>query len=186
MIIKVCGITTLEDALLSVKLGANALGFNFYRKSPRYICPGQAAQIIARLPREILAVGVVVGRPGEAEMSCTPALQLHGLRSEEELADIPNRVFVAVSPEETNLFRAREIIVDGSWGTGKKADWESLLGLSRPYILSGGLTPENVGEAIMKLRPYGVDVCSGVESSPGRKDPDKLRIFLGEVQRVNV
>lgn len=195
-VIKVCGITSLEDAVLSVTAGANALGFNFYPGSPRFIEPAEAAQIIEKLPQKVLKVGVAVTgfplevhdgkqsqldiwNPGELELAGFGAIQIHGASSSAEVPDLKIRTFVATSPERASEFPNHEIVVDTSWGSGTLADWDLILKvLDRPYILSGGLTPENVGEALQKLRPDGVDVCSGVEKSPGRKDPSKLESFL--------
>lgn len=182
-IVKICGVTSVDDALLAVQYGANALGFNFYPRSPRYIQPGEALEIIERLPEEVLTVGVFVGHRlhGSARIS---AVQIHGLRFEDEVPQTDARIFVAVTPEEVDRFPNHELIIDSSWGRGQRADWQALQSLQRPYILSGGLTAENVAAAIRLLKPAGVDVCTGVESSPGRKDPDKLRRFLENARRA--
>jgi phosphoribosylanthranilate isomerase len=197
---KVCGITTLEDALLSVETGANCLGFNFYRKSPRFIEPKEVGEIISQLPKGVLTVGIVVldsriqaecvesgvaarGLVRELSQAGIDAIQIHGVRSELEIPELGFRTFVATSPDLVGEFPHFEIVIDTSWGTGTQADWEQIAALlDRPYILSGGLTPENVGRALRKLSPTGVDVCSGVESSPGKKDPRKLMRFLSTVR----
>ncbi|UCF37772.1 MAG: phosphoribosylanthranilate isomerase [Acidobacteriota bacterium] len=224
--IKVCGLTTLDDALCAVELGANTLGFNFYPKSPRYIEPETAAEIIAQLPAEILNVGVIVRQPSwlssghtvrqpswlssgdtvrqpswlslasasesaEDKLEARPtqltldAYQVHGVNSEEELDGLGGRIIVATSPADAIHFPNYEIIIDTSWGTGKLADWGAVQKLDRDFILSGGLTPDNVDEAIRVLNPTGVDVCSGVESSPGRKDKRKLEAFLKQVKKYD-
>ena len=195
MIVKVCGIMNLDDARRALDEGANALGFNFYAKSPRCVTADQAGTILEELEgTTALFVGVFVRGYSfmDARMAFGSAdvhpkvtvVQLHGFKSPAELPDLGKRVFVAVSAGQIGLFPDHEIIIDSSWGTGRVDDWEALRNLGRPYILSGGLTPSNVGVAIETLHPAGVDVCSGVESSPGRKDPEKLRQFMKEVRRV--
>ena len=196
--IKICGITSLEDAHRSLEYGATALGFNLYENSPRYVEPALAEEIMKQLPAGTLNVVVMVvtghgsrvtGEGSDDFLSsviCHPsfvkALQLHGLTSESEIPPNNKRVFVATSFSLADQFPHQELIIDTSWGRGQKADWEELKKLPRPFILSGGLTPENVAEAIRKVRPAGVDVCSGVESSPGKKDPDKLKRFIQTVR----
>ncbi len=179
--IKICGITRLEDALDSVRWGANALGFNFYPKSPRYIEPAAAAAIIERLPEGVLTVGVFVRQVDAEAAALVQAVQIHGLERPEEVPQLPQRVLVATSPERAPLFDGCEIVIDTSWGSGRLADWDAVGRLGRPYILSGGLDPGNISLALERLRPAGVDVCSGVEASPGIKDPAKLRAFLKKV-----
>jgi phosphoribosylanthranilate isomerase len=184
MLIKVCGIKRLIDAERSLEWGANAIGFNFYRKSPRFIEPLEAARIIEQLPAQALKVGIVVGNPTEEQVGMVNAVQIHGLDSEDQIQAFGCRTLVAVSPEQITQFPKSELVIDTSWGTGKLADWNALKKLDRAYILSGGLAPDNVAEAILKLRPAGVDACSGIESSPGVKDANKLRRFLKEAQRA--
>lgn len=188
MIIKICGITSVDDALLALQEGANALGFNFWPSSSRYILPETARRIIVEARRHFnsgsfLTVGVLVGSAGW-EKTPTDVLQLHGFANPDLLPKTERRIWVAVSPETVKYFPSSEILIDSSWGSGQLADWGKLEGLRRPYILAGGLTPENVASAIERLRPAGVDVCSSVERSPGRKDPQKLKRFLGEVKRA--
>ena len=195
MIIKICGITNLEDARCSIECGATALGFNFYGKSPRYIEPERAEEIVKQLTDGILTIAVIVVTGHQtakfanvrensriSRSSFVTALQLHGLTSESQIPSTHKRVFVATSSASADRFPHQELIIDTSWGRGQKADWDELKKLRRPFILSGGLTPENVAEAIRKIRPAGVDVCSGVESSPGKKDPDKLKRFVQTVR----
>lgn len=187
MIIKVCGITSIEDGLLALEEGANALGFNFWPFSPRYLTPKAAREIIAelrgRFRGDFLTVGVLVGGDSWAEAP-TDVLQLHGFTNPDSLPDTQKRTWVAVRLDAVANFPSSEIVIDGSWGQGQVADWETLSRLRRPFILAGGLTPSNVAAAIYRLRPAGVDVCSGVEKSPGSKDPEKLKRFLGEVKRA--
>ena len=213
MIVKVCGITCLEDALRAVEAGANTLGFNFYERSPRYIGAEQAAEIIEGINgAPVLTVAVVVAASSGPRLSAfirvirepmlssgesqteepgalaipdsIHAVQLHGIARPADLPDFGRRLIVAVSAETASRFPDNEIIIDSSWGTGRVDDWSTLTRIHRPYILSGGLNPENVGRAIENLHPAGVDVCSGVESVPGRKDMQKLKAFVAEVRRV--
>ncbi len=177
MLIKICGITNLEDAQRAVDLGAHALGFNFYPPSPRYIEPAAADRIIDQLPKSTLTVAIVVGRRLD-NLGRVQAVQVHGLDDPSPLRGLRRRIFVATTPRLMGRFPNHEIVLDSSWGTGKKEDWSQLRHIKRDYILSGGLTPDNVGDAIQLLEPMGVDVCSGVESRPGRKDPIKLKRFI--------
>ena len=195
MLLKICGITNLDDAIQSVRHGANALGFNFFPESPRYIEPEKISQIVAALPSEVLKVAiVVVPKKKEDEkweklltvLGRLPidVLQLHGLRSESEVPKTTKRVFVATSPSKAHSFPGREIIIDISWGRGVRADWDEVRKLKSQVILSGGLTPENVEQAIRFLQPVGVDVCSGIESSPGIKDISRLKSFLDTARKA--
>jgi phosphoribosylanthranilate isomerase len=187
MIVKVCGITNLEDAMAAVEFGATALGFNFWPSSPRYIAPAAASALLKNLHDRLgsaafASVGILVGREGWHQVP-TDILQLHGLDAPPDPR--PNRrTWFATSPDCIDLFGDCEVIIDTSWGQGQLPDWEKISLIKRPYILSGGLTPDNVAAAIKRLTPAGVDVCSGVESRPGRKDFTKLKRFLGEVQRA--
>lgn len=178
MLIKVCGITTLEDARWALSCGANALGFNFYPPSPRYIEAVQAARILEELPGSFLGVGVYVGNPRTDPPAGIDAIQLHGVQHEKQIASFGRRVLAATELESVSHFPNLEIVIDHSWGKGVRADWKALAGLNRPFILSGGLTPENVASAIRLLSPSGVDVCSGVESTPGRKSPVLVERFV--------
>ncbi len=188
-LVKVCGITTVEDAFMAVEQGANALGFNFYPRSKRYLSPEAAAQIVKQVPPGILNFGIVVLGEPFPEIPIEfgrflQGVQVHRVAGPEQVPRFPGRVLVAVEPGEIGDFPNSEVIVDSSWGSGKQADWDALRSVRRRYILSGGLTPANVAEAIWFLDPAGVDVCSGVESSPGRKDPAALSRFLEEVYRA--
>ncbi len=192
-LIKICGITSREDALVSVEWGANALGFNFYPPSPRYTDPREVESILEHLPEQVLKVAVVVVSSGDAQRTVEDissrvpsidAFQLHGLRSESEVPSTKKRLFIATSPVEAESFANHEILIDTSWGRGQKADWEQLPHLDQSFILSGGLDPQNVLEAIRLLQPAGVDVCSGVEQSPGIKDAGKVRRFIEAARRA--
>lgn len=178
MLVKICGVTTLEDAQLALQYGADAIGFVFHPPSPRYIETSEATRIIRALSRPCLKVGVFVGFPPQAPPQEIDILQLHGLDRESTPVDFGRRVWMVVEPENADWFPDQEVVVDSSWGRGVKTDWTALRSLRRPFILSGGLTPGNVQEAIETLHPVGVDVSSGVESSPGRKAPEKVRAFL--------
>ena len=203
--VKICGITRPEDAQLAVELGAAALGFNFYAPSPRYIEPGAARHIVLKLPPFVTSVGVfadetdlvqVLERAGMAGVGC---VQLHG-QSHSVLDDarqvLPVIVAVGVSgafsPQSLSGMRASAFLLDASHpdlhgGTGTTFDWGIAKEVKRygTIILAGGLTPENVGQAIRKVRPYAVDVASGVESAPGIKDPAKLRAFFKAVKQAD-
>jgi phosphoribosylanthranilate isomerase len=201
--VKICGITTWDDARLSVDLGASALGFNFYPPSPRAISPADAWKIIRRLPPFVEAVGVFVNWPPLVVDALARALrlhtvQLHGSETPEEVAALASvhRVIKAVKvgrgfrPAGIARFRrADAILLDGfarglHGGTGRTLDWK-LARVARRYgriILAGGLTPENVAEAIRVAKPYAVDVASGVEVRPGRTDPARLRALFAAVE----
>ena len=197
MFIKICGITNEQDALLAVALGADALGFVF-APSPRQVAPSKVREIVRRLPSEIVTVGVfrdelpkrIVDIMQEAHLQ---GAQLHGHESLLIKSEVSNAVrfsIKAVVAGSTDAARANEfvcdaILVDGlSPGSGEVFDWslmnESPLGLR--LILSGGLNPENVAEGIDRVRPWGVDVSSGVEKSHGLKDPVKMRQFIANAR----
>jgi len=214
--VKICGITNLEDALLAVEAGADALGFIFVENTPRFITPEQAAPIIRRLPPFITPVGVfwdhLAGHVKTVAEACRlRALQLHGDESPEEVAQhaLPVIKTVKLPPASTidglPEYRVREltevlryrsvaaaILLDSAarWSEGETREpieWRLArrLELSRArLILSGGLHPDNVARAVEVARPYAVDVNSGVEASPGRKDPEKVRRFIAEAKRA--
>lgn len=201
--VKICGITTWEDARLAVDLGAAALGFNFYPPSPRAISPADAWSIIRRLPPFVEAVGVFVDWPPVVVDALSRALrlssmQLHGMEPPEEVAELGKnrRVIKAIRVRKgfhmRSLARYRgadAILLDGfaaglHGGTGHTIDWELAREAGRfgRIILAGGLMPENVAEAIRVAQPYAVDVASGVEAKPGRKDPAKMRALFAAVE----
>ncbi len=192
-LVKICGITNLDDALSSVRLGATALGFNFYPKSPRYLDPEQVEQMLPKIPEHVLTVAVMVisGEDGLSAPSAVVkgvpsigAFQLHGLHHESEIPPSEKPLFIATSPMGADRFPNHEILIDTSWGRGKAENWKDLRGIARPFILSGGLRPGNVREALELLQPAGVDVCSGVERAPGIKDVGKLKRFMENVARA--
>jgi phosphoribosylanthranilate isomerase len=204
--VKICGITNVEDALLACELGADAIGLNFYEKSPRCISPFTASKIIAKLPPFVAAIGVFVNWQAAPVASLAKALglsaaQLHGDESPALASEIGKKVSVikalsvgkgSALPPFARYRGASAFLLDaphsGQYGgTGHTTDWSlaSTAAQSHRVILAGGLSPENVAEAIRVVRPYAVDVTSGVESRPGRKDPAKLRSFFDEVARAN-
>jgi phosphoribosylanthranilate isomerase len=204
-LVKVCGITNLDDALASVAAGAHALGFNFYRRSPRYIEPARAREIVGRLPSDVLCVGVFVNEECETvarivEESGMGAAQLHGDESPAYCEALKGlrlikalRVGDEFLPEQASGYGVEAVLLDSfsasaRGGTGHTFDW-SLARLTRELVpklyLAGGLTPENVADAISSVAPYAVDVCSGVESRPGVKNPDRVRDFFAAVRRAS-
>jgi phosphoribosylanthranilate isomerase len=193
MLVKICGITTEADALLAVALGADAVGFVF-APSPRQVSATETRRIIERVPPEILTVGVFRNEAPARVVEIVnttglKAAQLHGAETVEQSRWVAERVpltikaFAAGDPAIGRIddYGADLVLVDAdSPGSGEVFDWRLAEGVADParLIVSGGLRPENVGDAIAHLHPYGVDVSSGVESSPGRKDPVKLRAFV--------
>lgn len=202
--IKICGLTQAEDALRAAELGAWAVGFIFYPKSPRYLPPAHAAAIIAQLPATVLPVGVFVNAE-HAELqaavraSGVRAVQLHGDEPPQALAAAeqagsgsPLQTLRAVRPRGpvalSELARHRPTlgyVVDAAvaglyGGSGQCADWQAATEIKQlgPVFLSGGLHPDNVAAAIATVRPDGLDVCSGVEAAPGRKCPQRLQSFF--------
>ena len=202
--VKVCGITRVADALLASDLGASAVGFVFWPRSPRYLPPPEARGIAARLPGDVAPVGVFVDPSAEevrqvVEEVGLAAVQLHGDEPPAFCRDLPYRVIKAVGVDGTDATRAAAdavpaeatVLLDARdaerrGGTGRTVDWEIAAGIAaaRRVFLAGGLGAANVGAAIRTVRPYGLDVSSGVESGPGRKDPARLRAFFDEVARA--
>jgi phosphoribosylanthranilate isomerase len=200
--VKICGITNWPDAKVSVDAGASALGFNFYVPSPRSVSPAAAWEIIRRLPPFVAAIGVFVDWEPAAVSSLAQALrlsgvQLHGKESAADVKSLAPRTLVIKAVQVKSGFRpeslkkfsaASAILLDGfrpglHGGTGATLDWEiaARAGSSAKIILAGGLTPENVAQAIAVARPYAVDVASGVESKPGKKDAHLVRAFMSAV-----
>jgi phosphoribosylanthranilate isomerase len=199
--VKICGITNLEDALLAADLGAQALGFIFYAKSPRSIKPEAARQIIAQLPPLVLSVGVFVNEAAAvvlevAEMVRLDWVQLHGEESPQYCRFLSRNVMKAIRVKNQDSLAqmgpyqgaVRAFLLDThktgqQGGTGKSFDW-SLARQARevgPIVLAGGLHPGNVTAALREAAPLAVDVASGVEASPGKKDHGKLRAFFQAV-----
>jgi phosphoribosylanthranilate isomerase len=201
--IKICGITELDDALHAIDCGADALGFVFYERSPRAITPQRAQAIIAKLPPFVTVVGLFVNADPRtvreiADQCNLDIIQYHGDESPETVRMAPRRAIRALRVrEDANLDNLDAYPVGGllidSWvagafgGTGVLSNWEiaAEIAKKRPVILAGGLTPENVAAAIQAVRPYGVDVSSGVEETPGRKDRKKVAAFIEGVHHSN-
>jgi phosphoribosylanthranilate isomerase len=201
--VKVCGITNLGDALAAVGAGADALGFNFYARSPRYVAPVEARRIVAELPSSVLCVGVFVNEDSAATVermageSGVAAVQLHGDEPPEYCAAFGGREVIKAlrvgkdfAPGQAAAYPVGSILLDAynaraRGGTGETFDW-TLARQTREVVarlyLAGGLTPENVAGAIAAVRPYAVDVCSGVELAPGRKDATRVRAFVAAVR----
>jgi phosphoribosylanthranilate isomerase len=199
--VKICGITSLEDAQLAVDAGADALGFVFYPPSPRYVTPEQAEQIIQTLPPFVTTVGLFVDVALDT-VNATAArcgldrIQLHGRETPEFCRQVTRPVIKAVRiknaaslahvPDYKVSAYLLDTYVEGALpgGTGASFSWE-LAARAKPYgpvILAGGLTPENIEVAIVQTRPYGVDVSTGVERAPGIKDHQKVREFIARAK----
>ncbi len=199
LMVKICGLTNEADALLAVGLGADAVGFVF-APSPRQVAPATVADIVKRLPHGVLSVGVfrdeAPGRVVEiANHIGLGAVQLHGHETAEEARWVRQRVprtIKAFPAGDRTIgrfadFGADYILIDGeNPGSGEVFDWRMGEGVADPrrLIVSGGLRPENVAQAVAHLHPYGVDVCSGVEASPGHKDPRLLRAFVANARQA--
>jgi phosphoribosylanthranilate isomerase len=204
--VKICGITKTEDAKLAAELGAYAIGLNFYEHSPRSITPFAAADIIRRLPPFIATVGIFVNWSHAPVVALCKALrlsvaQLHGDEPPSVVDAVARRLPVikalpigqgTAAPDFSRYRSASAFLLDspvsGQYGgSGTTGNWHLARAAAQTQriILAGGLTPENVGEAIRIVRPYAVDVASGVELRPGKKDPAKLRSFFDEVGRAS-
>jgi phosphoribosylanthranilate isomerase len=199
--VKICGITRVQDAVAAVDAGAHALGFMFFENSKRNVSPGLAAGIIGELPPFVAKVGVFVN-PSEEQVRATieatgiDTLQFHGEESPEfcrrfglkgiKAFRIRNRNSLSQCAAYQDCAWLLDSYVDGAQGgTGVTFDWDvavEAVTMTRMVMLAGGLKPETVGEAVRKVRPFGVDVSSGVESEPGRKDHHKVRDFVSAVR----
>lgn len=203
--VKICGITNEEDALCAAACGADALGFIFYEPSPRYIAPENVLEIIKKLPAHIVVVGVFVNEAAEnvkrISGSCgLDFIQLHGDESVEYCSGFaPETIIKAVHLRDENdvpnafQYNAAAILVDSRdaglyGGTGKTANWDLALKIKskKPLILSGGLNEDNVGEAMEKVAPLALDINSGVEIKPGKKDHKKLAKIFDVIHRADV
>lgn len=198
---KICGVTRLEDALAAAALGADALGFNFWPRSKRYLPPAEARAIVRRLPPFVSAVGVFVDPTREevlraAEASGVRVVQLHGDEPPELCLSLPLPVLKAVRVADGRSLAALAsydvsgFLLDapgaGYGGGGVTFDWSLAAQAARelPIVLAGGLTPENVADAVRAVRPWAVDVASGVESAPGVKDHEKMRRFVEQAKEA--
>jgi len=188
MMVKICGITNREDALAAVEAGASALGFNFYRESPRYISPTGASMIAAKIPANVWKVGIFVNETPEtiARIALDAGLdvaQLHGTSDARWI-----RIWRAILANESLLSHvndetAEAVLLDTPsddlhGGTGASFDWSRAKGLPKHIIIAGGLDASNVRRAIEQAQPWGVDACSRLEKSPGMKDHGKVRQFV--------
>lgn len=216
-IVKICGLTNLEDARQAAEAGADLLGLIFYDKSARYVTVEQAAAIVAGLRRTSIrplprVVGVFCNEPpagvrGTIETVGLDLVQLHGDEPVDQVQALGEQAYKAIRPETVMQARAQaqvyarggqreseipDLLVDAYHphrygGTGRRADMTLARDLSRRYrlLLAGGLTPDTVGEVVMQVRPWGVDVSSGVEREKGKKDPDRVRAFIQEVREAD-
>jgi len=192
--VKVCGITNVDDALAALEAGADALGFNFYAPSPRFVGPA-AADIVVRLPEGTCTVGVFVNASRQdiervAGRVGLTALQFHGDEDPEFCRSWPQKIIKAVRVRDrsgaavarayaVDFILADAYVEDRFGGTGRRIALEYLEGFDRGrLILAGGLTPENVAHAVRAVHPFGVDVASGIERAPGKKDWDLMRRFI--------
>ena len=205
--VKICGITNLEDALLSAKFSADALGFNFYEKSPRYITPEKACEIIEQLPKEVLKVGVFVNESLEkiveiAKVAKLDALQLHGEETPEFARKLKQKTNLEIikafrvspdfAPEDVLKYETDAILLDAyspkeHGGTGETFDWEIAKKVQEIFpkmYLAGGLSDKNISEAILQTEPFGVDACSCLEMEKGKKNLEKLEFFFRELNKV--
>ncbi len=195
--VKICGITNPEDALSAVEAGADALGFVFFKESPRHIFPEEAAGIIAQLPPFVQVVGLFVNEQADqvneiADLCRLDLVQLHGDETAAYCGQIRRRILKALRVRSLTCldpisdYRTAGFLLDAYspsfyGGTGTAFNWEIAAEAVKRHqriILAGGLTPENVAAAIGQVRPWGVDVSSGVETAPGKKDPHKVRAFI--------
>ena len=201
MIVKICGITRAEDARLAASLGATAIGFIFWPSSPRAISPLRARAIVDALPASVTTVGVFVnaGRDeieAAADEANLQAVQLHGDETPDLARSLSRRVIKAIPltgdiDERVNEWSGTMLLLDAHdaarrGGTGRVVDWDRAAAIARTHdiILAGGLGPGNVADAVARVRPAGIDVSSGVESSPGIKDPGKLRALFDALAGV--
>jgi len=203
MKVKICGITNRDDALAAVDAGADALGFNLAEEAKpkkRFINPDDARRLIEELPPFVVTVAITVNASAgqlREYLLMADRVQLHGEESSELTAQIGHRAIKALrlgpgfTPDSVNRYNVGAVLLDAfdvsaRGGTGKTVDWtvarKTVETARVPVLLAGGLTPENVAEAVRIVRPYGVDVSGGVEKEPGRKDHDKLRRFIREAK----
>lgn len=202
--VKICGITNAADALAAIEAGANLIGFNFYAKSARHISEAEAAKIRRQLPKKVEAVGIFVNAQVTGVIAVCKALkldaaQLHGDESPEVVSEIAASIPVIKAFRVEPDFRLETLgeypeafafLFDAAHtgqygGTGRTTDWDVArrAAVGHRIILAGGLNVENVAAAVRIVRPYAIDVASGVESKPGKKDHDRLREFIQEVRR---
>jgi phosphoribosylanthranilate isomerase len=205
-LVKICGLTNLEDALAAAQYGAQYVGFNFYLGSRRYITPDAAKEIARRMTDGIVKVGVFVNAETDdivstVETAGLDAIQLHGDETPDFVTDLKSRTGIEIiravnissefDPASVFEWDADAILVDaastnGRGGTGQRCDWDiarEIRQICPKVYLAGGISPENAAEAIEYVRPYAVDVCSSIESSPGKKDAARMRRLFEVVNR---
>ena len=202
-LIKICGITNLADAHAAVAAGADALGFNFYQPSPRYIAPESAREIINTLPASVLTVGVFVNEPSPdavraiADRAGVKAVQLHGDESPDYCRALNSviknfSVSTDFDVDQICAYEVDAVMLDTKdnrlrGGTGRVFDWSIAQRVNQfvpKLFLAGGLTPENVSDAIAMVNPYAVDACSALEDKPGIKNHERMRVFISAVRSV--
>jgi phosphoribosylanthranilate isomerase len=199
MFVKICGITRLEDADAAVDAGASALGFVFWPGSPRFVDPYRARAIVQALPPFVTPVGLFVNQPreyvsGVASLVRLGAVQLHGDESVEFAASLAWPIIKALSVDGASAWpTATTLLLDAHdpvrrGGTGQTIDWDAAAGIAarRKVLLAGGLTPDNVANAVARVRPFGIDVSSGVERSPGTKDHGRIRALFDALNALDV
>ncbi len=203
--VKICGITNLDDALAAVDAGADALGFNFYKPSPRYVAPDVAREIVSRLPTTILTVGVFVNEQSPqsvedlARRASVTAIQLHGDESPDYCRAIENRYVIKAlaAGADFDMQSALDYAVDAilldakhhtlRGGTGRVFDWSIAIEARRTIpklYLAGGLGIENIEDAINFVDPFAVDACSALEETPGKKNHERMRAFVRAIRSV--
>jgi phosphoribosylanthranilate isomerase len=203
--VKICGITNLDDALAAVDAGADALGFNFYKPSPRYVTSEAAREIISQLPQSILTVGVFVNEPSPqaveelAAAAGVTAIQLHGDESPDYCRAFKGRYVIKAlaaaadfDPHRALEYDVEAILLDTKddalrGGTGRVFDWsiaQKVRWSVAKLFLAGGLSLQNIEEAIISVDPYGVDACSALEKTPGKKSYERMRAFVKKIRSV--
>ncbi len=201
--IKICGLTRLADAELAVELGASAIGFIFWPRSPRTIPPADAAAIGRRLPAFVTRVGVFVDADADEvaaviDAAGLDAIQLHGDEDARGFADVRARILKVVTFDDADGLAAARALPDAvtplvdavdrerRGGTGRRANWSlaAELAAARPIVLAGGLSADNVRDAIQAVRPWGIDVSSGVEERPGIKSASRMRALFDRVRAL--
>ena len=203
--IKICGITNLDDALAAVDAGADALGGNFYKRSPRYVAPETARDIIDQVPAAILTVGVFVNEPSPESVKTlardagVTAVQLHGDESPDYCRQLDGYFIIKAlgagpdfDAQHVRDYDVEAILLDTKddalrGGTGRVFDWSIAREVSRTVpklFLAGGLGVQNIEQAIISVEPYGVDACSKLEESPGKKNHERMRAFVETVRSV--
>jgi phosphoribosylanthranilate isomerase len=202
--VKICGITNVADGIQAAEAGADALGFIFYGSSPRCVSPAAAAAIIRQVPPFVVKVGVFVNAAPEQVLETVAqcglnVLQFHGDEPPEYCGQFGLMTIKAFRMRDAASLEALQHYATDAWlldtynpglpgGTGERFDWDLAIQaqrFGRPIFLAGGLSPENVSDAVRRVKPYAVDVSSGVEASPGRKDPAKVRAFIQAAKRVD-